>query len=197
MNGTDGKRFVGEVIIEPKTASRRTYALMTLLSTIAFTPYYLIWKDNLTLQTLREFIAGNQFWINKALLLGLAVMIAGIIAHEMIHALTWGILAPGKFNTIKLRFDWKEFVPYCHCTDPLPMLHYIAGLAMPGFVLGVVPVLLAYATGNFWLIVFGIFFTAAAASDVLVLQTLKKENINDYLLDHPTATGYQIYKNFH
>ena len=65
---------------------------------------------------------------------------------------------------------------------------------MPAVVLGLVPSFIAYLSGNIFWLLFGLFFTVAAAGDFIIVDTLRKENPNDLVQDHPTKIGYYIFR---
>ena len=194
MEDTENRVLVGEVTVDPKLANSQAFMLMVPLAIFVFTPYYLFWKDEFTFQTLREFAKDTQSWTGFGTLIIVLIIIAGIILHELIHAITWALFTRGGFKTIEFGILWREFTPYSHCKEPLAMKHFIFGMIAPGIFLGIVPALLSYFTGNFWLMLFGSFFTAAAAGDIMILRLLKKQNRQDYICDHPTAIGFQVWR---
>jgi hypothetical protein len=48
--------------------------------------------------------------------------------------------------------------------------------------------------GNIGLLIFGILFTMAAGGDFLVINLIRKENMNDLVQDHPSEAGCYIYR---
>ena len=121
-------------------------------------------------------------------------IIGGIIIHELIHGLVWSIYAKNGFRSIKFGVIWKMLTPYCHCKEPLLVKHYIIGAIMPAIILGFLPALYAMIVGDFGWLIFGIFFTMAAAGDFLIIDLLRKENRNDLVQDHPSEAGCYIYR---
>ncbi len=85
--------------------------------------------------------------------------------------------------------------PYCHCKEPLKIKHYIIGAIMPAIILGLLPAIYAVIYGSLNWLLFGVFFTMAAAGDFLVINLIYKENMNDYVQDHPKEAGCYIYRN--
>jgi hypothetical protein len=181
-----------EVIIDSSRANIRAFTLMLPIACMVAIPYYLIWKDSLTFEAFRTF--SHRYDATTASVVVIVVMIAGILAHEVIHALTWAMFAKKGLRSISFGMEWREFSPYCHCNEVLPLRQYIAGAAMPAIVLGILPSLIAYATGNFWFILFGIFFTAAASGDFMIIRLILKENSDTYVLDHPDEVGCYIFR---
>jgi hypothetical protein len=181
-----------EVIIDSTRANIRAFTLMLPIACMVAIPYYLIWKDALTFEAFRAFSHRYDATITSVVVI--VVMIAGILAHEGIHALTWALFAKKGLSSITFGIDWKELSPYCHCNDVLPLRQYIVVTAMPAIVLGFIPSVIAYVTGNFWFIIFGIFFTAAASGDFIIIRLILKESPDVYVLDHPDEVGCYIFR---
>jgi hypothetical protein len=183
-----------EVTITAKNLNMKALQLMLPLVIITFVPYYLIWRDYFSIDSIRAFIQSTKSWNGYGTIVILMVLLAGIVVHELIHGFTWAIFSKNGFRSIRFGIIWKELTPYCHCTQPMPVLHYRIGTFMPALVLGLLPTFVSYVTGNFWCAVFGAVFTAAAAGDFMILNILKNENGNDLVRDHPEKVGYYIYR---
>ena len=84
--------------------------------------------------------------------------------------------------------------PYCHCKEPLIVKHYIIGAITPAIILGFLPAVYSILTGNIGFLFFGIFFTMAALGDFMIINLLRKENLNSFVLDHPSEAGCFIYR---
>jgi hypothetical protein len=159
-------------------------------------PFYLIWNEKLTVLNFKnhfkEFsITNNPLPFSVSIII---VMILGIIMHELIHGITWSKYAEKGFKSIKFGILWKMLTPYCHCKEPLKVKEYILGAIMPAIVLGLIPAIYAMIFGNILLLAFGIFFTTVAIGDFMIINLLRKENMNSLVLDHPTEAGCFIYR---
>ena len=158
-------------------------------------PYVLIWSsqfepDNikLLLSSIKpDFIFGQTITV-------FVILLGGIVLHEIIHGITWSKFTENGFKSIRFGVLWKMITPYCHCKEHLKVKHYILGAIMPSLILGVIPCVIAILIGNFGLLIFGIFFTMAAAGDFLIINLLRKENKDDLVLDHPSEAGCYIYR---
>lgn len=84
--------------------------------------------------------------------------------------------------------------PFCHCKELLNVRQYIIGAIAPAILLGIVPSIVAIMIGNPGLLLFGMFFTIAAAGDILIINLLRKENSSDLVQDHPSEAGFYIYR---
>jgi len=68
------------------------------------------------------------------------------------------------------------------------------GGIMPGLITGVIPIIIAMVTANGWLLISGIFLTAAAGGDILVLIRVLKYPSNLIFMDHPKEIGFIVFK---
>jgi hypothetical protein len=155
-------------------------------------PYFLIWKEQFSIKRIIESVSPD--FLGLGFLLIFVIMIFGIIVHELIHGLFWSRYTKQGFKSIKFGVLWQMLTPYCHCKEPLKVKHYILGAIAPAIILGIIPSLLAILIGNSGLLVFGMFFTVAAAGDFLIIRLIWKENREDFVLDHPSEAGCYIYR---
>jgi hypothetical protein len=183
-----------EVTIDPVKANINAILLTIPIGLLIAAPYYLIWKDKYTLQNIKTYIALHKGWLAYSGPIIIGVMIIGIVLHELIHGITWSRYAKQGFRSIKFGVLWKMITPYCHCKEPLLIRHYIIGGIMPAVVLGFLPSIIAMITGKLFLLIFGLFFTTAAAGDFMIINTLRKENMNDLVQDHPSKIGCYIFR---
>ena len=127
----------------------------------------------------------NLLWIILAL-------IAGIIVHELIHAITWIYFGEKKKEQIKFGVNWKTLTPYVHCNEPMDITSYRWGAAAPGIVLGVIPYLVGLIVQNPLLAIFGLFFCFAASGDAIILWILRKVEKGKMVEDHPKNAGCYV-----
>lgn len=124
-------------------------------------------------------------------LLSIAI-IMGIATHELIHGLTWMIFGRKSLSTVKFGFQWKTLTPYAHLKEPVEINVYRIGTFMPGFILGILPYLLSLLLndGNlFWM---GLFHTAGAGGDWLVLWLIRNVKSGTLVEDHPSHAGCYV-----
>lgn len=157
-------------------------------------PFYFIWFTNSNIELIDVYLAFvkilNIAFIAKIML----TIIIGVIAHEVIHGLVWAMFTKRGIKSIKIGVMWQMITPYCHCYEPLKVKHYIFGTIMPGIVLGILPSILALFTGNIFILLFGNIFTLGATGDFLSAWKIRKENTDDFVLDHPSDLGCYIYR---
>ena len=133
----------------------------------------------------------------QSLLIFIVAIFALTAVHELIHGLTWSFFAPGGFKDIEFGIMKDSFTPYCTCGAPLAKGPYILGALMPLIVLGIIPTIVAYATGSMLLLYIGIVMIAAAMGDVLIVIEIlrhKTDATEILLFDHPTEAGSVIFE---
>ena len=126
------------------------------------------------------------------LLFGIIVL-ASVVAHELIHGLTWVAAGKKPFSAVKFGVDWKTLTPFAHLNDPIEVNVYRIGGIMPGLVLGILPFFLSLITGNNGLLWFSILQTAAASGDWVILLMLRNVKNGTLVEDHPTRAGCYSY----
>ncbi len=126
--------------------------------------------------------------------LGFLVVATGVVVHELIHGLSWAYFSGKPLSAIKFGFQAATLTPYAHCKEPIEARAYRAGATMPGLVLGIFPSLAGIATGNGWIMLFGLFFTLAAGGDLLVLWLIREVDAKALVEDHPTNAGCYVYE---
>ncbi|HIK11255.1 MAG TPA: DUF3267 domain-containing protein [Oscillatoriaceae cyanobacterium M33_DOE_052] len=138
-----------------------------------------------------RFFMGISYFLSQPLL-SLIGLFAGIVAHELIHGLTWKFFGNKPSSAIKYRIDWKTLTPYTHCKEPIEIGAYKLGAAMPGVILGVLPAIFGILTSNGSILTFGLIFTLAAGGDILILWLLRQVKAGALVEDHPTRVGCYV-----
>ena len=146
-----------------------------------------VWKNPIEL--LRPNLQGSLLFI--------VLFVVLIVAHELIHGLTWCLFSEHHFKDIEFGFMKEFLTPYCTCTIPLSKSQYIWGALMPCILLGILPTALGILLGSslwFWI---GIVMILAAGGDIMIVMKVmafKKQNESNEILvyDHPTQAGSVI-----
>lgn len=155
-------------------------------------PFYLIWKPQLNIKQFWDSIEPHVVGLGFLLIIG--ILSLGIVLHELIHGITWAKFAKEGFKSIKFGVLRKTLTPYCHCKEALTVKQYIIGAIAPAIILGIIPSIIAILIESFGLLIFGIFFTTAAAGDFLIINLIRKEKCSDLVQDHPSEAGCFIYR---
>ena len=180
-----------ELTIDMATAQFTAIAYFIFFAIIFGVSYYFLWARNFTLESYKKIVinlGGANFPKVSA------CIFIGIIAHELIHGVTWAVFAKKKIKSISFGVVWKYLTPYCHCNEPLLVKQYILGGIMPGIILGICPSIMAIVLGNYPLLLFRIIFSGAAGGDFMTVNILRKESMNSLVQDHPTKIGCYIYR---
>lgn len=152
------------------------------------------------------FVFGGLFWalnsgqaelgLSNPFVL-LAIFIVLVVAHELIHGLTWAIFAKNHFQDIEFGFMKEYLTPYCTCKTPLSKPAYIAGAAMPLIVLGLAPSIIAVITGSLSWLMLGLLMIMAAGGDALIIGKVWRYQTQAHevlYIDHPTEIGGVVFE---
>lgn len=151
-------------------------------------PFWFIWKEDINI---RE-ILRSATW--QTYLKWTIIFFAGIVAHELVHGITWALFTKRGFKSIRFGVMWKMLTPYCHCKEPLKVKHYIIGAITPFIFVGLIPAIYAIIYGSIGWLMFGIIYTVGAVGDFMIINLLKNEKGDDYALDHPSEAGCYVYR---
>jgi hypothetical protein len=172
------------------------YAIVAIIPVLILygVPFFLLWRNSFSKMALKSFIDNHNLGIWGNAISILLVMTIGIIAHELIHGITWARYTKNGFKSITFGVLWKMLTPYCHCSEPLKVKHYITGAIMPAIILGFLPFVYSLFTGNALWLLFGIFFTMSAVGDLMIVNLVRKEDMNSLVLDHPSEVGCYVFR---
>jgi hypothetical protein len=171
---------IKEFTLKPGETEKKTLLFIVPLI-ILFSLPFLIFHNNV-FYNIKNILIDN-------FLISLPVLIAGIIFHELLHGLTWAILSTKGFRSVGFGLSKSNFTPYCHCKVPIKLKYYIWGGIMPALVLGFLPLIVSWFTGNTAAFLFGLVYSLAAGSDILICWKLRKTNLNALVQDFPDKTG--------
>ena len=183
-NSVDESMVIKSETMSALNANIIAFAMLLPIAIICIVPFVLVWGWQL-------FFEGFTFLRFHQVLL-LLILILGIVMHEGLHGLTWGLFAKGHLKSIRFGVKWAYLTPYCHCNEPLKRNHYLLGGIMPGLVLGLFPVIVSLIFGHGWLLLLGIFFIGAAGGDLMVLFKLIKVDKKHLIQDHPNEIGFLV-----
>jgi len=163
-----------------------TGALTTLPIAGIFIILFIAFRDRFTINSdTLEFILFPVFTI------------IGILIHEGLHGLTWGLLSGKRFKDIEFGLIVKDLTPYCYCQTSLSRFKYLLGLLMPLLIVGLTLTTVSLIIGNFLLFITGIVMIFGTSGDVLIaLIILKNKPTKRHVLycDHPIECGVVMYE---
>ena len=115
----------------------------------------------------------DSLFMDLNVVLGVLVTyVVGTALHEALLLLGYRVF--GRATRTALSISLHGLIAYAHCDAPISVQAYRAAVALPGLVLGIVPLLIGLATGNVWFTYFGALMSAGALGDMRVLATLRK-----------------------
>lgn len=165
--------------------------LMIPIFAVFTTIHFYLWKE-----AMLEYFDEN-FTIVKLLrdgILFFIIFLIGVVLHELIHGISFAIFAKRGFRSIRFGVLWHYLTPYCHCTEPLKIRHYIFGAITPAIILGITPVIIGLIIGKYLVTFFGIVFIVAAIGDFMIIHLLRNEKSTSYVQDHPSEAGCFVYR---
>ena len=167
------------------------YALVFLIPLIFILgfPYYYRWPEQFTVEKIKGYLEAREVLTFADIGIGIAILVTGIIVHELLHGLAWGMFAKEGWKSIKFGIIWKYLTPYCHSSEPLSANEYRIGTFLPAVILGFIPSIIAIFIGSLGLMAFGFFFSFAAGGDFLILWLLRNEKASTLVQDHPDKVG--------
>ncbi len=114
--------------------------------------------------------------------------VGSIVVHEALHGIGY-YWAGADRSDIEFGFNWSGFAPYAHCSVPLQADPYRVAIALPGFMLGVLPLGIGLSLGIWWLTLYAFLMLLAAAGDTLLLWIMRDVPGNAWTQDHPSEMG--------
>ncbi|PSQ70106.1 MAG: hypothetical protein BRD26_05270 [Bacteroidetes bacterium QH_1_64_81] len=112
----------------------------------------------------------------------------GVVLHEGLHGLGH-VRGEATWDDVRFGMHWKALTPFAQCMVPTRARAYRIALALPGLVLGAVPLALGVSTGIWLVTFFGFLMLVAAAGDVLILWVLRGVPPRAWVQDHPRQVG--------
>ena len=129
-------------------------------------------------------------------LVHILVIIAAVIinfacigVHEVLHAIFFAPFQKNGFKSIKIGSN--QIAYFCETKEPIKVKQYIIGLVAPTIIMGVIPVIIAIATGNIYLLLFGWWMTVGGNGDFMILVNVLKYDKDTWLL--VAASEEEIY----
>lgn len=111
-------------------ANRKGLLIMIPVFLIYFIPFYFLWKDSISLKEIFK----PESWMS--FLKWVLIFSGGVIAHELVHGITWALFAKNGFRSIRFGVMWRMATPYCHCKEPMQIKQYLSGAITPFIFVG-------------------------------------------------------------
>jgi len=176
-----------EITINIEEIGRKALRITIPLILFSIILFFILWPGMFSFNAFRNAFPDNP-------LIVLAIVLGGIVLHELLHGITWALFCKNGLRSIRFGIWLRMLTPYCHCKEPLRRNQYIAGGFMPGLLQGIFPLIFALVQGSMGFLLLGIFFSFAAGGDFAMMWELRKEKRSSLLLDHPDKLGCYLYK---
>lgn len=174
-----------KIIIKPNFIFEMAIIVL-ILSSIAILLPFIYWNS-----TFQEFTAWKNL-VKRNIIPLTIFIIAGMIIHELVHGIAWAIFCKNGFRSISFGIDWKDFSPYCHCSEPLRLWQFYIGCAMPGIITGIIPAIIALLSGYALMALLSVFFIMAATADWLTCIKLHPYPKSAWVKDCDDLIGCEI-----
>ena len=164
-----------------------------------------VWAIVVTLPIILPFlIAYFMMWGMKdfvlpwwGYLLGMVILVALIVVHELIHGAVFACFAKGGFKSVAFGVIWSMLTPYCTCRESLKRKHYMLAILAPTAVLGILPAAVALISGSWGVMLIGIFMILGGGGDVMCaikLATYRTKGKECLFFDHPYEVGLAVFE---
>jgi hypothetical protein len=165
-------------VLPPAQAQLRAVVLLVPIALLSLAPYFALW--GLPEQPFPANVAAAVFF--------LLAFVAGTVLHEALHGLGH-VCGEASWTDVRFGMHWKALTPFARCTIPSRARSYRLAVALPGLVLGVLPLAAGWWTGHWLTTFYGFLMLVAAAGDVLVLWILRGVPSGAWVQDHPEEVG--------
>jgi hypothetical protein len=172
-----------ELVFDLRLINRFALLFLMFVFLFMYLPYSFVHQWNNASMGSIELLKDLIFWIAPI-----------IICHEGLHGITWALMLPKGFRQIKFGFNKEMFAPYTHCKIPVSKTTYLTGGLAPLVVMGIVPALYGFISGNAYLYTLSLFCIWTSAGDILSCYHLLKISNTFKIQDHPDKMGFILIK---
>ncbi|MDP6778547.1 MAG: DUF3267 domain-containing protein [Candidatus Latescibacteria bacterium] len=155
-------------------------ALIPIVGALAFAPSFWIWGR----QRLRA-----DLMTTEGILVFLFAFLVGVVLHELLHGAGFIWFGKGRWKDLKFGIKLRYMAAYATTSSPLTASAYRGAVALPGLVLGVLPLLAGMALGNGWVIMYGYTMTVCSGGDLAILWAIRKVDGSATVIDHTHRAG--------
>ena len=171
-----------DLTMSPENATLLGVPLTLAAVAVVLVPFHLLWGGNPLVSAFKAV----PWWLFAPML------VIAIAVHEALHALVWHLASARPRPRIRFGIHWRVLMPFAHPVTPLTARAYLLGAIAPGFLMGVLPGLIAFVLGNAPLAGWSAMFLAFAVGDMMVAHTLRHVEPQVMVQDHPSRVGCQI-----
>lgn len=175
---SDWKMNPARAVLSPTDAQVRGAVLLVPIALLSLGPHLALWG-----------LPEQPFPTELVpALLFIAAFAVGTVLHEVLHGVghTWG---EATWDDIQFGMHWGALTPFAQCHIPSRTRSYRFAVALPGLVLGLIPLAVGLSMGIWLASFYGFLMLVAAAGDILVLWILRGVPGDVWVQDHPLEVG--------
>ena len=124
----------------------------------------------------------------------LPVILVSVVVHEGLHWLGYVGFGHVPWKTVTFGFNLRSLSAYVHADSPVSISAYRYLVAMPGVVMGVIPVCVGIAWEMGWMTLYGFLMLISAIGDFTILWKIRHVSPGSLAMDHPTRAGCWVLK---
>lgn len=121
-----------------------------------------------------------------------ALVIGSIYLRIVIIGSSWRFFGKKNANAVKYVTDLETKSPFIYCDEPIKIGAYRLGLAMPGTLLGILPVTIGILSGIGFVFILGVFGILLAGGEIYILWAIRKVEPRALVKDHSLRVGCYI-----
>lgn len=141
---------------------------------------------------------GNSFAMKLLeLYISVLVVLVLLVVHELIHGITFAMLAEERWKAVSFGILMSSLTPYCNCKEPLKKGHMIIAALMPTIILGFLPAIIAVMNGSFFLLYMSMMMIIGGGGDFMIcINLLKYKSLAKEVVfwDHPYEIGTVVFE---
>ncbi|HWA28280.1 MAG TPA: metalloprotease family protein [Lacunisphaera sp.] len=120
---------------------------------------------------------------------GLLVVVLYAVLHEGLHVAGWVILGGAKGRAFTVIWTRRGLGIAAVLRSPIRMRAFRAAMLLPGLLLGLLPLAVAFATGSLLILLWGSFFFFEALTDAALLLATRGIDRDARVISHPVELG--------
>jgi hypothetical protein len=97
------------------------------------------------------------------------------------------------WKTVRLGFNFRSLAAYVHSDSPVGISAYRRLVALPGIILGVIPIFIGIACEVGLITLYGFFMLIAASGDLAILWKIRRVSPDSLVIDHPYRAGCWVF----
>lgn len=180
MTAAGPRAGVGDSTMSVARANLVAFVWLPVSGAVAILPFLALWGPD-RLRLLPDTV--------PSLPVGLALMVGGVLAHELLHATGFLVFGRAPRGQVRIGFQRRTLTPFANCSAPVAASAYRASALLPALVLGGLPLLAAWATGSVALLLWGFVMLALAGGDLAAVWAMRSVPPDALVVDHPNLVG--------